>query len=128
MKSNSNAKPAAFLPLGDGSFHYNHKVQEVEVVPMEGQPLPKTKKAATAYDYEVARFWGAPTYEAVVKAVVREKYSESQEFALINAYNAFVLGLSDDPADKAEYEAYLTELVAIKAMVKQDLADYEAAK
>lgn len=122
MKSNSNVKPSAFLPLGNGSYHYNYNVQEVTVPAEEGQPK---SKARTAYDYEVARFWGAPTYETVVKAVVREKYTESQEFALINAYNAFALGISDDPDDKTEYETYLAELAAIKAMVKTDIASYE---
>ncbi len=122
MKSNSNAKPAAFLPLGNGSWHYNYNVREIEVPAPEDKPKAKATKA---YDYDVARFWGAPAYEAVVKAVVREKYSESQEFALINAYNAFALGISDDPADKAEYEAYLAELSAIKTMVKADIAAYE---
>lgn len=125
MKSNSNVKPAVFLPLGNGSWHYNYNVQQVEVPAPEDQPKAKPR---TAYDYEVARFWGAPAYDTVVKAVVREKYDENKEFALINSYNSFVLGLSEDPEDKAEYETYLAELAAIKAMVKKDLADYDAAK
>lgn len=119
MKSNSNVRPVAFLPLGDGSYHYNYNIQEVEVA------IPDSKKKETAYNYEVARFWGTPTYDKVVKAVIREKYDETQEFGLINKYNAFALGLSEDPEDKAEYEAYLTELQAIKVMVKQDLAANE---
>ena len=46
---------------------------------------------------------------------------ETEEFSLINKYNAFALGLSTDEADKQEYEDYLTEVLSIKAMVKVDL-------
>lgn len=47
---------------------------------------------------------------------------ETEEFSLINKYNAFVLGLSTDKADKTEYENYLKEVLAVKAMVRADLA------
>lgn len=118
MKSNSLAKPAAILPLGDGSYHYNYNIQEVEVEHIEGEK-------ETAYNYDVARIWGTPTYEKTVRAVIREKYDEMEEFNLINKYNSFVLGLSENAADKAEYEAYLTDLQAIKTSVKKDFADNE---
>ena len=47
----------------------------------------------------------------------------TEEFSLINKYNAFVLGLSTDETDKTEYEAYLSEVIAVKAMVRADLQE-----
>lgn len=114
MKSNSLAKPAAILPLGDGSYHYNYNVQSVKVEGPDG-------KKETVYNYDVVHIWGTPSYAKLVKAVIREKYDESEEFNLINKYNAFALGLSENPEDKTEYEAYLAELQAIKVMVKADI-------
>ena len=69
--------------------------------------------------------WDEPTYEKLVKAVIREKLDETQEFNIINEYNAAVLGVITDSAKKAEakaaYKEYLTEIAGIKAMVKADL-------
>lgn len=53
---------------------------------------------------------------------MRSRRDETEEFSLINKYNAFVLGLSTDEADKTEYENFLTEVMAVKAMVRNDLA------
>lgn len=114
MNSNSNIKPPKLLNLGDGSFHYNYNINEVEVEDEEG-------KKSIGYNYETVHIWEKPNYNALVKAVIKAKYDEAQELALINKYNSFVLGLSKDPEHKAEYKAYLTELQAVKDMVKADL-------
>ena len=53
---------------------------------------------------------------------IRPLRTGTEEFSLINKYNAFVLGLSTDEADKTEYENYLKEVLAVKAMVRADLA------
>ena len=91
MKSNSNDRPPILQDLGNGSWHYNYNITEVD-------------------------------YDKCVKAVLRSRRDETEEFSLINKYNAFVLGLSTDEADKTEYENYLKEVLAVKAMVRADLA------
>lgn len=110
--------------LGNGSWHYNYNITEVEVRPepmaeAEGEQAPAARKA---YDYDTVEVWGRPDYDKCVKAVLRSRRDETEEFSLINKYNAFVLGLSTDEADKTEYENFLTEVMAVKAMVRNDLA------
>lgn len=124
MKSNSNDRPPILQNLGNGSWHYNYNIAEVEVRPepmavAEGEQAPAARKA---YDYDTVEVWGRPDYDKCVKAVLRSRRDETEEFSLINKYNAFVLGLSKDEADKKEYEAFLTEVMAVKAMVRNDLA------
>lgn len=124
MKSNSNDRPPILQDLGNGSWHYNYNITEVEVQP---EPMADTEgeqvqAARTAYDYDTVEVWGRPDYDKCVKAVLRSRRDETEEFSLINKYNAFVLGLSTDEADKEEYEAFLTEVMAVKAMVRNDLA------
>ena len=124
MKSNSNDRPPILQDLGNGSWHYNYNITEVEVTPepmaeAEGDQVPAARKA---YDYDTVEVWGRPDYDKCVKAVLRSRRDETEEFSLINKYNAFVLGLSTDKADKTEYENYLKEVLAVKAMVRADLA------
>lgn len=124
MKSNSNDRPPILQDLGNGSWHYNYNITEVEVQPevmaeTENEQAPAARKA---YDYDTVEVWGRPDYDKCVKAVLRSRRDETEEFSLINKYNAFVLGLSTDEADKEEYEAFLTEVMAVKAMVRNDLA------
>lgn len=124
MKSNSNDRPPILQDLGNGSWHYNYNISEVEVRPepmavAEGEQAPAARKA---YDYDTVEVWGRPDYDKCVKAVLRSRRDETEEFSLINKYNAFVLGLSTDEADKEEYEAFLTEVMAVKSMVRNDLA------
>ena len=115
MKSNSNVRPDIIVDLGNGSFHYNYNIREVEV------PATEERPARTEYEYETVQIWGNPTYDKCVKAVLRDRRDETEEFSLINKYNAFTLGLSEYEADKTEYEAYLSEVIAVKAMVRADL-------
>lgn len=119
MKSNSDVRPPIIQDLGNGSYYYNYNIHEVRVPaePTEGEE-PTTK---TAFEYETVQVWGTPTYDKCVKAVLCDRRDETEEFSLINKYNAFALGLSTDEADKQEYEDYLTEVLSIKAMVKVDL-------
>lgn len=123
MKSNSNDRPPILQDLGNGSWHYNYNITEVEIQPepmaeQEGEQAPAARKA---YDYDTVEVWGRPDYDKCVKAVLRSRLDETEEFSLINKYNAFVLGLSTDETDKTEYEAYLSEVIAVKAMVRADL-------
>lgn len=124
MKSNSNDRPAILQDLGNGSWHYNYNITEVEVAaePMAEQDGEQVPAARKAYDYDTVEVWGRPDYDKCVKAVLRSRRDETEEFSLINKYNAFVLGLSTDEADKTEYENYLKEVLAVKAMVRSDLA------
>lgn len=135
MKSNSDVRPAAILPLGNGAYHYNYNVvvrtQEAEPAP-QADENPDGEEAVVVeqsprivYDYNTVQVWGTPTYKDVVRAVIREELTETEEFGLINDYNAARDGLLEgEEADKAKeaYTAHLRRVAEIKAMVKVDLA------
>lgn len=125
MKSSSDIRPAVIQPLGNGAYHYNYNIVERQ------ETDPETGEVKTVYDYDTVKVWDKPTYEKLVKAVVREKLDETQEFAIINEYNAGVLGVITDTTKKQEakqaYKDYLTFVAATKAMVKADLGIVEEA-
>lgn len=125
MKSSSDIRPAVIQPLGNGAYHYNYNIVERQ------ETDPETGEVKTVYDYDTVKVWDKPTYEKLVKAVIREKLDETQEFAIINEYNAGVLGVILDTTKKQEakqaYKDYLTFVAATKAMVKTDLGIVEEA-
>lgn len=136
MKSNSDVRPAAILPLGNGAFHYNYNVksrtQEAEPAPQADEGNPEGVETAVivespriVYDYDTVEVWGNPNYKEIVRAVIRAEVSETEEFGLINDYNAARAGLVEEAeAKEAEerYTAHLRRVAEIKAMVKVDLA------
>ncbi|MFS0489882.1 hypothetical protein [Leadbetterella byssophila] len=113
MKSNSNTRPAALLDLGDGSWHYNFNIEEVEVTVGE--------IVETRFEYDTVQFWGPPSYAKLVKAVIRDRFDETQEFSIINDYNAHILGVSENEDAVARYADFLQWKEDIKAMVENDL-------
>ena len=125
MKSSSDIRPAVIQPQGNGAYHYNYNIVERQ------ETDPETGEVKTVYDYDTVKVWDKPTYEKLVKAVIREKLDETQEFAIINEYNAGVLGVITDSTKKQEakqaYKDYLTFVAATKAMVKADLGIVEEA-
>ena len=126
MKSSSDIRPAVIQPLGNGAYHYNYNIVERQ------ETDPETGEVKTVYDYDTVKVWDKPTYEKLVKAVIREKLDETQEFAIINEYNAGVLGVITDATKKQEakqaYKDYLTFVAATKAMVKADIGIVEEAE
>ena len=125
MKSSSDIRPAVIQPLANGAYHYNYNIVERQ------ETDPETGEIKTVYDYDTVKVWDKPTYEKLVKAVIREKLDETQEFAIINEYNAGVLGVITDTTKKQEakqaYKDYLTFVAATKAMVKADIGIVEEA-
>ena len=125
MKSSSDIRPAVIQPLGNGAYHYNYNIVERQ------ETDPETGEVKTVYDYDTVKVWDKPTYEKLVKSVIREKLDETQEFAIINEYNAGALGVITDTTKKQEakqaYKDYLTFVAATKAMVKADLGIVEEA-
>ena len=136
MKSNSDVRPAAILPLGNGAYHYNYNVaartQEPEPVAQSDDETPDGTDTAVnivspriVYDYDTVEVWGTPNYKDLTRAVIRAEVSETEEFGLINDYNAARAGLVEEAeAKEAEerYTAHLRRVAEIKAMVKVDLA------
>lgn len=134
MKSNSDIRPTALQPLGNGAYHYNYNIKART---QEAEPQAQEENAdgitvdimaqipGVVYDYDTVEVWGVPNYKDLTRAVIRAEVSETEEFGLINDYNAAKAGLIDDEAEaeeaEARYTAHLRRVSEIKAMVKVDL-------
>lgn len=134
MKSNSDIRPTAIQPLGNGAYHYNYNIKART---QEAEPQAQEENAdgitadimaqipGVVYDYDTVEVWGVPNYKDLTRAVIRAEVSETEEFGLINDYNAAKAGLIDDKAEaeeaEARYTAHLRRVSEIKAMVKVDL-------
>lgn len=135
MKSSSNIRPAIIQPLGNGAYYYNYNIVErKETTPdtgtadetaEDGSEVNSLAEERIVYDYDTVKVWDYPTYEKLAKAVIRAKVDETEEFSIINEYNAGQLGLTSDEDKAAAYAAYtdyLQFVIDTKAMVKADLA------
>lgn len=124
MKSNFSDRPPILQDLGDGSYYYHYNITEVDVQPAAlSDETPADAEPRKAFECDTVQIWGVPNFDKCVKAVLRDRRDETEEFNLINKYNAFVLGLAtgvEGEAGKAEYQAYLAEVIAVKAMVRAD--------
>ena len=83
----------------------------------------------TINGYECTRIYFRPTMlntDNVIEQFVREKYSQSEEFALINSYNASVSGIAKDAEKEAEYLNFLTWRNNMKEQVKIALSSYDS--
>lgn len=125
MKSFSHNRPDTFQKVGDGSHYYNYGIteaQQPEIDPQEeGASLPPV------FEYESVRIFGELTRDNITKAVLRERRDEAEEMDLVNRYNSYVLGISDNQTDLADYQAYLQEIIQTKTMVQTDIDAYHAA-
>ena len=101
MKSNSDRKPVAILPLGDGTYHFNYNVKKT-FVEVEGSD----KKRAN-YDYDTLHVTDA-SYAGIVSAMIAERYSVADELALHRQRE-------EKGEEFAEYSSYCE---ACKAIVK----------
>ena len=70
MRTQSDNRPQPIEDIGKGNFYVNMDVREV------------TEEGKTHYEYDCVRTVGYPTYGAVVEALVRERYSVSDELAI----------------------------------------------
>lgn len=135
MKSNSDVRPAAIQPLGNGAYHYNYNIVERTEDPepvAQSEDNPDGTETAVndvsprvVYDYQTVEVWGVPNYKDLTRAVIRAEVSETEEFGLINDYNAARAGLLDDEeATQAEeaYTAHLNRVAEIKQKVREALA------
>lgn len=116
MKSNSNDRPPILQDLGNGSWHYNYDITEVDVQPepmaeQEGEQAPAARKA---YDYDTVEVWGRPDYDKCVKAVLRSRRDETEEFSLINSTTLSYLGFRRTKRTKPNTKTTLKKCLRLK--------------
>lgn len=118
MKSNSTNRPSTLESIGKGKWHYNYHIEETEA----------TEERSASFDYECVEVQGTPTYDKCVTAVIRASYPVDAEMALMNKYNAYQQGVSDDASVVEEYAGFLQFVAEAKAMVRKDLDVQEGQK
>lgn len=87
MKTQSDNRPQPIEDIGKGNYYVNMDVHEI------------TEEGRTYYEYDTVRIVGYPTYGGTVEALIREKYTESDELALQRQRDS-------KPEDFAEYDAF----------------------
>ena len=110
MKSTSNSRPLVLHDLGDGSWHYNYHIKEVQIADEESE------EERTVFEYETVHFSGSPTYEKIVSSIIRENYDVDAEFSIQRQRES-------KPENFSKYNAFCEET---KAMVKNDLTHFAA--
>lgn len=96
MKANSNTPPDSFIDLGGrGLFNYNITTRVTE----EGE---------TEYIYDSIKIEEPFSRDAIIRALIKERYSIDDEVALINNYNSGTGQIEYD-----EYQNYRTQVKTI---------------
>lgn len=73
MKTTYNERPEAIVPVGRGKYYVNMDITEVQPTEEEGQVM---------YEADYVETQGRPTYPMVVEALIRERYTVSDELAI----------------------------------------------
>lgn len=106
--------PVALEHDNDGSHIFNFNVEDDTEIP-EGEKKP----VKIGFKYRTVRIYEEPTRKNIKKAIIRATISESEEFALVNAYNSHNLGVTDDESAVDRYEEYLHFLADIDTMLDE---------
>ena len=93
MKAYYTNQPSQIEPIGHGKYYVNMDIVETE----------------DGYGCEQVKINGNPTYSVVVEALIRERYSVSDEIALLRQKET-------KPTEYAEYDAFCE---ACKAKAQQ---------
>ena len=117
MRSISNDRPKVFEKVGNGSWYYNFNITEVTVEDQESG-------TRVEFHFDRVQVWNTSDENSLKKAVVSDRYTESEEINLQNNFQRYALGLSKDEKFKSDYIEYLTEIDTLKNMVDADLKDH----
>jgi len=107
MKANSNDNPGIFTH-SRGKLFFNFNIVEAEKTEEDGS-------TRVVFDYEYIEV-RSKDHGDIIEGVIRDKYSMSDEIALINN-NA-----DGTAAHLAEYQAYLGFRQSVKGLTKESLA------
>lgn len=102
MKTNSDYRPLPLLNLGDGSYHFNYNIQEVDITDESN-----TRKV---FDYDTVHVRDG-RYGTIVAAMIREKYTIDEELAIQRQ--------RDEKAE--EFRVYFEYCEECKTIAKQGL-------
>ena len=96
-----NECPSSIVRLSGDEYVYNYDIQKID---------------DEHYSYISVSLRGYPNYKDCVKEIIRQYYTQDEEFDLINTHNYNILNNEDD----SEYINYLNLLKEIKTKIKAD--------
>ena len=103
MKANYTNKPDIMDAVVNGSTRFRYNIIEAE----------------NGYNCDEIIVYGAVTAEKVIAALIAELWGNGVEQKLINDYNEFKAGLSDNADAESKYLEFLSERKAMKEFVHQ---------
>ena len=115
-----HGKPAALEHDNDGSTIIRYNIE-----PEMGTPDGESEERQIGWQCHEVRIWNKPTKASLKKAVIRDVIDESQEFAIVNAYNSHVLGIEINPDAVDEYKEFLQFRKDVDTLVGEILTEYE---
>ena len=115
-----HGKPAALEHDNDGSTIIRYNIE-----PEMGTPDGESEERQIGWQCHEVRIWNKPTKASLKKAIIRDVIDESQEFAIVNAYNSHVLGIEINPDAVDEYKEFLQFRKDVDTLVVEILTEYE---
>lgn len=115
-----HGKPAALEHDNDGSTIIRYNIE-----PEMGTPDGESEERQIGWQCHEVRIWDKPTKASLKKAIIRDVIDESQEFAIVNAYNSHVLGIEINPDAVDEYKEFLQFRKDVDTLVGEILTEYE---
>jgi len=115
-----HGKPAALEHDNDGSTIIRYNIE-----PEMGTPDGESEERQIGWQCHEVRIWNKPTKASLKKAIIRDVIDESQEFAIVNAYNSHVLGIEINPDAVDEYKEFLQFRKDVDTLVGEILTEYE---
>ena len=101
MKANYTNKPDIMESVGNGSTRFRYNIVEAD----------------NGYNCDEIIVYGAVTAEKVIAALIAELWGNGVEQKLINDYNEFKAGLSDNADTESAYLEFLSERRKVKEFV-----------
>ena len=116
MKSNSNDRPPILQDLGNGSWHYNYDITEVDVQPepMAEQEREQAPAARKAYDYDTVEVWGRPDYDKCVRPFCVPAGTKPKNLALSTSTTLSYLGFRRTKRTKPNTKTTLKKCLRLK--------------
>ena len=115
-----HGKSAALEHDNDGSTIIRYNIE-----PEMGTPDGESEERQIGWQCHEVRIWNKPTKASLKKAIIRDVIDESQEFAIVNAYNSHVLGIEINPDAVDEYKEFLQFRKDVDTLVGEILTEYE---
>ena len=109
------SKPKMIHPLGDGTYYYNYDIKEIEV-----DSESELEDKEIQYSFIQVMLRGQPNYKRCIQAIIRKYLTAESELSLINKYNKYLLGLSEDANTYNDYLDYVNLVSEIQTKVKND--------